>query len=54
MDEGELRNMMYTALRTEGPFMLRYPRGCGAGRSVARPAFRGAARGARTLPARGA
>ncbi len=31
MDEGELRNMMYTALRAGGPFMLRYPRGCGAG-----------------------
>lgn len=31
MDEGELRNMMYTALQADGPFMIRYPRGCGAG-----------------------
>ena len=31
MDERELRNLMYTALQTGHPFMLRYPRGCGVG-----------------------
>jgi len=31
MDESELRNMLYTALRTEAPFVVRYPRGAGAG-----------------------
>lgn len=31
MDERELRNMMYTALRSRGPWMIRYPRGNGAG-----------------------
>ncbi len=31
MDESELRNMMYTALESGTPFMIRYPRGCGAG-----------------------
>ncbi len=31
MDERELRNMMYSALRSGGPYMIRYPRGCGAG-----------------------
>ena len=30
-DEGELRDMLYTALRTEGPSAIRYPRGRGAG-----------------------
>ena len=32
-DETELRNLMYTALQHEGgPFIIRYPRGCGEGR----------------------
>ena len=31
MDERELRDMMYTALRHGHPFMIRYPRGAGAG-----------------------
>lgn len=31
MDEGELRNMMYTALQSGLPFIIRYPRGSGAG-----------------------
>lgn len=31
MDERELRDMMYTALRYGHPFMIRYPRGTGAG-----------------------
>ena len=31
MDERELRNLMYTALHAGHPFMLRYPRGSGAG-----------------------
>lgn len=31
MNERELRNMMYTALQAEHPFMIRYPRGCGEG-----------------------
>jgi len=30
-DERELRNMMYTALRSGLPFAIRYPRGCGRG-----------------------
>ncbi|MBR2326856.1 MAG: 1-deoxy-D-xylulose-5-phosphate synthase [Alistipes sp.] len=30
-DERELRNMMYTALRHNGPFTIRYPRGEGRG-----------------------
>jgi len=31
-DERELRNMMFTASRAEeGPFIIRYPRGCGEG-----------------------
>ncbi len=30
-NERELRNLMYTALHAGVPFMLRYPRGCGAG-----------------------
>ena len=30
-DERELRNMMYTALRSGVPFAIRYPRGCGCG-----------------------
>ena len=30
-DEGELRNMMYTALNTPSPFSIRYPRGKGEG-----------------------
>ena len=30
-DEGELRNMMYTALGSGRPFVIRYPRGCGEG-----------------------
>ncbi len=29
--ERELRNLMYTALRSECPFVIRYPRGCGVG-----------------------
>ena len=33
-DEVELRNLMHTALRHEGgPFIIRYPRGCGEGRA---------------------
>lgn len=31
MDESELRKMMYTGLCSDRPFMIRYPRGCGAG-----------------------
>lgn len=31
MDERELRNMMFTALHAGSPFMIRYPRGNGAG-----------------------
>lgn len=31
MDELELRNMMYTALQSGRPFMIRYPRGNGVG-----------------------
>lgn len=31
MDERELRNLMYTALHAGRPFMIRYPRGSGAG-----------------------
>lgn len=31
MDERELRNLMYTALHAGCPFMIRYPRGNGAG-----------------------
>ncbi len=31
MDERELRNLMYTALQSDRPFVLRYPRGNGAG-----------------------
>ncbi len=31
MDERELRDMMYTALRHGHPFMIRYPRGAGVG-----------------------
>ncbi len=31
MDERELRDLMYTALRAGHPFMLRYPRGTGEG-----------------------
>lgn len=31
MDEGELRNMMYTALHAGVPFAIRYPRGNGSG-----------------------
>ncbi|HBV50286.1 MAG TPA: 1-deoxy-D-xylulose-5-phosphate synthase [Alistipes sp.] len=31
MDERELRNMMYSALQAGGPYMIRYPRGNGAG-----------------------
>jgi len=31
MDEAELRNLMYTALHAGHPFMIRYPRGAGAG-----------------------
>ena len=30
-DERELRDMMYTALQSEVPFAIRYPRGCGRG-----------------------
>ena len=31
-NEAELKNMMYTALQEgDGPFMIRYPRGCGEG-----------------------
>ncbi len=30
-DEGELRDMLYTALRAEGPSAIRYPRGRGVG-----------------------
>ena len=30
-DELELRNLMYTALRQDSPFIIRYPRGCGEG-----------------------
>lgn len=31
MNEAELRNMMFTALETDAPFAIRYPRGAGAG-----------------------
>lgn len=31
MNESELRDMMYTGLCSDRPFMIRYPRGCGAG-----------------------
>ena len=31
MNELELKNMMYTALKWGHPFMIRYPRGCGEG-----------------------
>ena len=31
MDERELRDLMYTALHARKPFMIRYPRGAGAG-----------------------
>ena len=31
MNEPELRNLMYTALQSGHPFMIRYPRGCGEG-----------------------
>ena len=31
MNERELRNMMYTALNANRPFVIRYPRGCGEG-----------------------
>ncbi len=30
-NESELRNMMYTALKADAPFVIRYPRGCGEG-----------------------
>jgi len=30
-DENELQQMLYTALRHQGPVVLRYPRGCGEG-----------------------
>ncbi len=30
-DEWELRNMMFTALQSDTPFSIRYPRGCGRG-----------------------
>ena len=30
-DEWELRNMMFTALQSDAPFAIRYPRGCGRG-----------------------
>lgn len=30
-DENELRHMLYTALYSDGPVALRYPRGCGVG-----------------------
>ena len=30
-DEWELRNMMFTALQSDMPFAIRYPRGCGRG-----------------------
>ena len=39
MDERELRNLMYTALQSDHPFMLRYPRGCGAGAAWRGEAF---------------
>lgn len=31
MNERELRNMMFTALHSGAPFVIRYPRGCGEG-----------------------
>lgn len=31
MNELELRNMLYTAVNTPTPFVIRYPRGCGEG-----------------------
>ena len=40
MNESELRNMMYTALRSGHPFMIRYPRGCGEGLPWRGEAFR--------------
>lgn len=31
MDEGQMRELMYTAYRAGRPFIIRYPRGCGPG-----------------------
>ena len=31
MNELELRNMLYTAVNTQSPYAIRYPRGCGEG-----------------------
>ena len=31
MNEAELRNMLYTAVNTPSPYVIRYPRGCGEG-----------------------
>lgn len=31
MNEAELKSLMYTALTHNGPFIIRYPRGCGEG-----------------------
>jgi len=39
MDEGELRNMMYSALHAGCPYMIRYPRGNGAGAAWRDEAF---------------
>ena len=40
MNESELRDLMYTALRAGHPFMIRYPRGCGEGLPWRGEAFR--------------
>ena len=40
MNEPELRDLMYTALRSGHPFMIRYPRGCGEGLPWRGEAFR--------------
>lgn len=36
-DENELRHMLYTAIETDGPSAIRYPRGSGLGVSTAEP-----------------
>ncbi|HWW75249.1 MAG TPA: transketolase C-terminal domain-containing protein, partial [Pyrinomonadaceae bacterium] len=35
-DEGEMRDMLYTMLETEGPAAMRYPRGNGVGADIKR------------------
>lgn len=52
MDEAELRNLLYTALLTEQPFVIRYPRGPGCGGVLAGHTFRATAPGPGPPPAR--